>query len=189
MPRNPSYSGKRLVIDTSICQSAGNPYSEDEIATKCADVLDCVYMLKYQFVYSLEIESEINRNLKAYPTKCTIEWIAKMRRRGLVHDILESTENIEFRKKIKSKQYGSRQLEDILKDAILIEAANFTDNKIISKDIAAYKYYLELAKDLDEVKVVIWRDLYNPKCKIVRWLRSGAKYNKKHTLGYISSRS
>lgn len=187
MSRKRSVLGKRLVIDTSICQAAGNPYSEDELSTKCTKVLDCVYESKYFFVYTPEIEDELNRNLEAYPTKCTIEWIAKMRSHGLVYNISRSTENIELRKKIKSKPFGTRQLEEVLKDAILIEAANITDNKIISKDKAAYDYYMGLAQDINEVGVVIWWDLCNPEHKIINWLRGGAKYTKKLTLGHISS--
>jgi hypothetical protein len=184
MANKTSYKGKRLVIDTCICQAAGNPYSEDEISIKCTNVLDCVCDLEYHFVYTREIENEINKHLSEFPTKCTINWIAKMRSRNLVYLITEPTINQELRTKIKSKPFGSRQLAEVLKDAILIEAANVTDNKIISRDTKAYNYYKGLAEDIDEVKIVLWYDLNNPDHKIINWLRGGAKYTKKHTLGH-----
>jgi hypothetical protein len=181
-----SAKGKRLVIDTSVCLSPGGHKADDEQSITCTEILENVYCLKYYFVCTPEVQSEISRHLDAkltkYVTKYTVDWFARMRRRGKIISINE-TENIRLREKIKTKKFGKRQLIEVLKDIHLIEAANATDNKIISHDKTAYGYFKRVS-DIDEISIVVWMDMNNPDQDIIKWLKSGAKNKKEHMLGF-----
>lgn len=181
-----SAKGKRLVIDTSVCLSSGGYKAKDKLSIKCTDVLENVYCLNYYFVCTPEVHKEISRHLDAkltkYVTKYTVDWFARMRRRGQIISLNE-TKNRRLREKIKSKSFGKRQLIEVQKDIHLIEAANATDNKIISYDKTAYAYFKRVS-DIDEVGIIIWMDMSNPDTDVIKWLRSGAKSKKEHMISF-----
>jgi hypothetical protein len=174
-------TGRRLVIDTCICQSAGNEYATEEMSIYCRDILDCVYEHRYYFVCTPGIRSELSRHIKTKEmSKRGMEWLTKMASRGMV-DLYDFSPNGDLRKRVKVACPDTRKRRELLKDIHLIEAANKTDNKIISKDIDAYQNFRSLAQDFDELQTVIWMDLNNH--NVMKWLQAGAKNTKKYMLG------
>ena len=96
-------------------------------------------------------------------------------------DLHDFSQNGDLRKRVRIVCLDTRKRREILKDIHLIEAANKTDNKIISKDIDAYQNFKSIAQDFDELQTIVWMDLNHH--NVMKWLQAGAKNTKKYTLG------
>lgn len=185
--------GKRLVIDTCVCRSAGGKSSKDMLSKKCFEILDCVYEMDYYFVCTPEIKKEINKDvLNEEPDKkgrkpisyTATMWFSRMVSSRRIYTPEESKLDKSMRREIEKIDIKKSTKKDILKDMHLVEAAIAADYRIISKDTNAYSNLRIVVNKFDKMKVVIWMDVNDPENDTVVWLRTHAKDLKKNRLGY-----
>jgi hypothetical protein len=193
MARGISNTRKRLVIDACVCRSAGTRNSGNMLSRKCFDILDIVYNMNYHFVCTPEIKEEINKYVlneepdekgKKNISYTAAGWFRLMVSSQRIFSPRPNSTNNAMRREIQKIDLKKSIKDAILNDIHLIEAANITDNKIISTDTSAYNNLRMIANQCDKVKVVVWMDVNNPDYDTVVWLRMGARDLKKRRLGY-----
>lgn len=189
MNSSSAVEGKRLVIDTCVCRSSGGTESDDGFSRECSEILYCVYKNDYYFVCTPEIQNEImdslSMNLFSYFVH---QWFRNMITRRRVYSPSSPTINERLRMEITTIPLERKQLDAILKDVHLIEAANCTDNRIISCDRNAFDNFKLLSASYENITGVMWIDLNDPPLDVKKWLEEGASFNIRHTFAsYISS--
>jgi len=73
----------------------------------------------------------------------------------------------------------------MLKDMHLIEAAKATDHTIVSLDEIVRALFINAARSVTELRIVIWANPDKTEEGCLAWLEAGAKVEKKRQLGFI----
>ncbi len=169
---------KRLVIDASVIQSAGN--TGHPVSRMCRDFLDEVLNICHRAVMTDEIKEEWDRHLTGF----TINWKKMMEDRGKIYRIRNFSINWEFRKKIEDTAENEKAKKEIEKDGLLYDAALQTDNIVVSRDDTVRKHLIKACETVNELKCIVWVNPTIPNEKPLEWLKTGAKPEKEKRLGY-----
>jgi predicted nucleic acid-binding protein len=167
----------RLVIDTSIAQSAG--VSEHPTSKMCREFLEAVLANLYNIVFSPEIEEEWNRHL----TRFSSRWRTSMIGANQVIWI-DSCTNVDLREKIENASQDKFDKATMLKDCILLEAALITDKIIFSMDEKIRRKFNRIAKiQVKELQQIMWANPTKDQDDCVAWLQKDAEDDDKRKLG------
>ena len=119
----------RLVIDATLAQSIRSASLVAPRAVLCRDILLAILDHKHVMVLTKEIDIEWD----AHVTKFTRKWRVTMKsRRQMLY--LRKTVDASLREEIRKKPNDTGKIKVMLKDVILIEAAQNADYMIISFD-------------------------------------------------------
>lgn len=89
-----------------------------------------------------------------------------------------------LREKINHAEATKKDLEAMLKDIHLIEAALKTDWIVISGDEKVRKFFASASsKSVSEIKNVVWVNPCDSKEGSIEWLKKGAKIEKERMIG------
>jgi hypothetical protein len=170
-------SSKRLVIDADVARAAGGKDAIYPTPKHCRDFLEAVRVICYRVVMTDEIKREWAEHLSSF----TRTWLYKMygaRKVEFVDDVL----NNDLRRKIRNAASCEKDCLVMIKDVHLLEAAQVTDNSIISKDETVRVLFFEASSKVGEIKSILWINPdYNDK-EVMRWLEDGADLRKEWML-------
>lgn len=166
----------RLVINTSIARAAGlSPHSTSKI---CRDFLEAVSKLCHSVVLTRDIFDEWKMHRSNYTSK----WLVSMYARKKVCRLSKS-ENLDLWSKIESSVENDEDRLAMQKDFCLIEAAMATDWIVVSRDENARRLFNDAAKEIGELRNLMWVNPEKAEDQLISWLESGDEPEGEHRLG------
>ncbi|MCU0497864.1 MAG: hypothetical protein MUF87_10975 [Anaerolineae bacterium] len=175
---------KRMVIDASVAMTAGD--SKNVNATRCRDFLKTFLKEGFVPVMTNAIYEEWHDPdpVKAARIAIAKRWYTQFRRAKIVWLTDEVIRDDELRQLIQAASHYQRIMQD---DVHLIEAAQATDQTIISCDETAREPFSQLCQQAPALKEILWE---NPTRQpaVNLWLKNGASPDPERKLGYPTKR-
>ena len=166
---------RRLVIDASVAQSAGD--SEDEQSSACRYFLTHVFQICHRAVFTKELLTEWKNHESTFAKR----WRLYMAEEGkFLED--ETAHPVELGNQIKRLAGSSKKQSAMEKDAHLLAAAKAADSVVISLDETARRLFAELSRTVKDLRNVTWVNPNKQSEAPIRWLREGAKNEKSRQL-------
>ena len=175
----PGKASRRLIIDASIARAAGREEAIHPTSKPCCEFLTTVLKVCHRIV----ITSDILQEWKKHQSRFASTWLSQMYGRKKVDDEVGVTTDNELRSKIKRQGDSEKDRAAMLKDIHLIEAAQATDQTVISLDETVRKLFNASAKHIGVFKNIIWVNPDKIDEQPFLWLKNGAKPEKKRLLG------
>jgi len=184
----PAKASKRLVIDADVLLSAGGENATHSRAISCRDFLTSVLKVCHKVVTTSEMtaewkkkstKKEKGRRLQAFASK----WLRSMNARKK-RIFLTPTQNASLRNRVKKSASKERDLEALLNDIHLIEAALGADGILISFDEEARRLFQKAAVTVGELRDITWVNPENEEEKSIQWLDAGAPKDDVRLLGH-----
>ncbi|MEW6378446.1 MAG: hypothetical protein AB1611_02430 [bacterium] len=171
-------ASRRLVIDASVARSAGGDEATNLQSQCCRNFLQSILDICHRMVMTPQIISEWNRHQSNFARM----WRVSMMARRKV-DFLNDIQNSELSEKIKLVAVKENDVEAMLKDFHLIEAALASERTIISLDEIVKKLFAAASGSIGELKNVVWVNPAKEDEHPIIWLQDGAKAEKDRQLG------
>jgi len=145
---------KRLVIDADIAQAAGGIDAVHPTSVSCRDFLESVLKICHHAIITQEIKEEWDNHQSIFANR----WRYSMMSKRKLHFIKTDTDlDKALREKINHAGANKKDLEAMLKDIHLIEAALKTDGTVISGDERVRKLFASASlKSVSEIKNIVW---------------------------------
>jgi hypothetical protein len=162
-----SAESKRLVIDASVATSTGE---RGERGERCQAFLRVMIDETYhRLVMTREIGAEWDEHSHQFARRWRRSMNAKRRvdRPDIDHDAA-------FYLKIERASPTEKALVAMEKDLRLIEAARITDNRVISLDDTARKFFSAVSSRVGELRDILWVNPANEDETPIQWLMDGA---------------
>lgn len=162
-----SAESKRLVIDASVATSTGERGQRGE---RCQAFLRVMIDETYhRLVMTREIGAEWDIHSHPFARRWRRSMNAKRRvdRPDVGHDAV-------FCLKIERASQTEKALVAMEKDIRLIEAARITDNRVISLDDTARKFFSAVSSRVGELRDILWVNPVNEDETPIQWLMDGA---------------
>lgn len=99
--------------------------------------------------------------------------------------IADLAPNEVLREKVGRAAVIERHRKAMLKDMHLIEAAMAADQIVISLDEIVRALFIDSARNVSELRMVIWANPAKTEERCITWLEGGARAEKKRRLGFI----
>ena len=166
---------KRLVIDASVATSTGE---RGERGVLCQAFLRVMIDETY---HRLVMTREIGAEWDIHSHPFARRWRRSMNARRRVdkptvdHDVVLCL-------KIQRASQTEKALAAMEKDLRLIEAARVTDNRVISLDDAARKYFSAVSSRVSELGDILWVNPVNDDETPTKWLTDGAPIEEQRQL-------
>jgi len=184
----PAMVSKKLVIDADVLLGAGGEDATHSRAVRCRDVLKAVLTLCHKMVMTPEMTAEWGkkrtkkargRRLQDFARK----WLTRMNARK---KIIKSnpSRNIALHNKAKKFVAKESDLEALLHDIHLIEAALTADRIVVSLDETARTLFRDAALNMGEIRSIAWLNPEKEAEEPIQWLTAGAPKEQTRLLGY-----
>ncbi len=161
---------KQLAIDADVAQAAGSETATHPRAVNCRDFLIVVRSENHKLVMTHKISDEWRQHQSRFARR----WRLSMDARKKVDRII-LPDNLELKDKITNTTDNENDIDAMLKDFHLIEAALETDKTIISLDETVRTLYAQVSQQVGEIRDIIW---VNPERiaeeQPIPWLKTGA---------------
>ena len=162
-----SAEGNRLATDASVATSTGE---QGPRGKHCQAFL--LFMIKktpHRLVMTKEIGAEWDNHSHPFARRWRRSMNAKRRvdRPRIDHDPT-------LAQKIVRANPSEKALDAMEKDLHLIEAAKATDNRIVSLDDAARKYFCGASGSVGELRQILWVNPVMKEERPIQWLEEGA---------------
>jgi hypothetical protein len=171
----PSGESKRLVIDASVATSTGERGQRGERCQAFLRVM--MYDTSHRLVMTREIGSEWDIHSHPFARR----WRKSMNARRRV-DRLNVDRDAVFCLKVEQASQTEKALVAMEKDLHLIEAARITDNRVISLDDTARKFFSAVSSQVGELRVILWVNPVNENETPTQWLINGAPNEEKRQI-------
>ncbi len=169
-----SAKSMRLVIDASVATSTGERGLRGE---RCQTFLrTMIDKTVHRLVMTKEIGTEWDIHSHPFARHWRRSMNAKRRvdRPSVDHDLI-------LAQKIKRINPPEKALVAMEKDLRLIEAAKATDNRIVSLDDNARRFFCAASSSVGELREILWVNPVNEKETPTQWLNEGAP-NEEHRM-------
>jgi hypothetical protein len=178
MPRRAKQS-KLLVIDASVARSAGDAKATDPISIACRDCLETIRKVCHRMVITTEISVEWNNHQSSF-ARGWRRWMISKRK------VVHLTVNLEpeLYDAIGDLITVGKQQADILKDALLVEAAVSADKIILSLDNSARTLFVAVAPKVGKIQEIAWVNPTKVEENCLVWLQEGAQPEKHRQIGF-----
>jgi hypothetical protein len=163
---------KLLVIDASVARSSGGSETLEPTAKACRERLKTILDVRHRMMMSQPIREEWNKHQSNYART----WRRNMYARKLI-EIVNVPEDETFRNKIRLKAANTKNMEAMIKDCHLIEAASIADRIVISRDDEVRDLFRSVAQDFKVLQGIAWINPVDPAADVVAWLAAGANLN------------
>ena len=162
-----SAQSKRLVIDASVATSTGE---RGQRGVRCQTFLRVMIDETYhRLVMTREIGAEWDKHSHQFARR----WRRSMNAKRRV-DRPEVDHDAAFCLKIERASQTEKALVAMEKDLRLIEAARITDNRVISLDDTARKFFSAVSSRVGELGNIMWVNPVNEDETPIQWLMDGA---------------
>ena len=170
---------RQLVIDACIACSMGE---RNENGKHCREFMTDAFLnnTNHEVVISKDIKKEwYTHGKNIYATT----WLSSMQARKRVFHVKENCEDAFLRQEINALSTLPVQIEAMLKDVILLEAAIKTDRSVISMDQKARRLFAGACVCIGYIRDIQWANPCIPEEDAISWLRDGAKHKTEFQLG------
>lgn len=162
---------KRLVVDTSVACAAGGEDATDSVSINCTEFLEVFQdYTQHHVVMTVELLKEWENHWSNYAST----WLSHMIASNRLH-FVELSQNRTLHDKIEATATREKDINVMLKDFHLLEAALETDKVIISLEKCVFKLFKQAARQVSEIRDIIW---VNPDRTVeeqpIVWLKNGA---------------
>jgi hypothetical protein len=171
-------SPRRLVIDASISHAAGDRAAGP--SRLCTAALNAVAEVQHRLVMSATLLEEWKR----HQTHFARGWLRSMYAQRLV-ERLDVAEDEALRARIERAAPEVRVAAIMLKDMHLIEAAQASDERILSLDDRARHHFRQAVGAVRELRGLCWVNPGNADEQAAEWLGAGAPAERHRKLGYV----
>jgi hypothetical protein len=161
-----SPESKRLVIDASVATSTGERGPRGEMCQTFLRIM--IDETAHHLVMTKEIGSEWDIHSHPFARRWRRSMNAKRR---VVRPTVEP--DSAFFSKIELANPTEKALSAMEKDLRLIEAARATDNRIVSLDDKARKFFALVALSVGELREILWVNPAKEEESPAHWLKSG----------------
>lgn len=163
-------NSKRLVIDTDILVATSN--RPNKRATLCRDILSSTLNICHKMVLTDRIEEEHRDKMFHRWVRL---WLLKMNDKGKLvpQKELSASKPRNLRPSIDNSSLSKNAKERMRKDEHLIEAALWTDKRILSFD-KVRDDFARLSETVDRIKPIIWLNPEKQTDECMNWLSDGA---------------
>lgn len=170
---------KSLVVDASVARAAGDPPNNPR-SEICRDCLVQIKDSKHNICMTPEILREWDDHASRFSRRWQASMIAK--KQWLYQDLSADSSLRKIIEKSVLNFYTDLADEaifniknSIFKDCCLIEAALASDKTVISlDDKTARKYFSQAAKQVNEIKEIVWVNPDKIEEDAINWLNDGA---------------
>lgn len=176
----PSKTSRALVVDASVARSSGGEEATYPTSKNCRDCLKTISILSHRVVMSKPISEEWNKHKSKFASAWLVSMTAKKR---VLRIELEPVDEA-IRLKISKTTDSQKEVEAMLKDVHLIEAALATDSTVIALDEIVRALFGTASQTIRQMKDIVWINPDKPEEQISMWLENGAGPEKIRQLGF-----
>ena len=169
---------QRLVIDASVARACGGSDAIYPTSKHCRDFLQAVVDICHQLVMSPEIRAEWDMHQSRWARKWRVSMVA---RRKLCVVAPPSDQNL--RDGLARGRHATRDVDEMLKDVHLLEAALATDRCIVSLDEAARALFTSMSGTVGSLRSIAWVNPDQLDEAPIAWLQKGARTERQRLLG------
>lgn len=175
----PTKKNRRLVVDASVAAAAGETMAPT--SKRCRDFL---MTLRQETDCRVVMPPPLKDEWDAHRSGFARTWLVNMAQRGrVISDPVEPSEKM--RRKIESAAATKKkEVDALLKDFHLIEAAIANDRTVVSLDEIVRKLFRAAARSVEAIRKVVWVNPVEPAEDAVVWLKGGAKAEAVRMLGH-----
>ena len=166
-----SRDSKRLVVNASVARAAGGEEATVSVSISCTEFLETFRdECPHHVVMTPELSDEWEENQSKFAATWLRSMIARKR-----FDYVEPPVNQALRDEIEGTATSENEIEDMQKDFHLLEAAQATDQTIISLDETIRQLFARASQRVGEIRDIVW---VNPERteeeEPLVWLQNGA---------------
>lgn len=170
-------TGKRLVIDTNIARAVSE--STNPTSINCRLFINAVRDLEFRVVITPDLLEEWKR----HRSRVFNRWLTAMFARKLDFRI-DDVENSKLREQIEQHAATETDTREMLKDALLLEAAMATDWIVTSMNETDHQRFKDVSQHIFEIRAILWVNPDIPDENCIQWLEDGAPADDFRKLGY-----
>jgi hypothetical protein len=158
---------RRIVVDASVVRSAGETSHPESVL--CREFLQAILEICHRVVLTPEIEREWRRHASRF----SMRWLATMRSR---RKVVDTNPTITLALLLDScPDLSGRRFEAVEKDCLLIDAALACDRLIASRDDKMRDLLRTAARDIEQLRGLVWVNPTTGDETPIQWLNSGAR--------------
>lgn len=176
----PSKISRALVVDASVARSSGGEEATYPTSKNCRDCLKTISLLSHRVVMSKPISDEWNKHKSGFASTWLVSMTAKKRILRIEPEPIDEATRLKILRTAESQ----KQIEAMLKDIHLIEAALAIDNTVIALDEIVRALFGTACQAMGQMKDIIWINPDKPEEQISAWLENGAEPEKMRQLGF-----
>lgn len=166
-----SRDSKRLVVNASVARAAGGEEATVSVSISCTEFLE---IFRDKCPHHVVMTPELSEEWEENQSKFAATWLRSMIARKRF-DYVEPPVNQALRNEIEGTATSENEIEDMQKDFHLLEAAQETDQTIISLDEAIRQLFARASQRVGEIRDIVW---VNPERTAdeepLVWLQNGA---------------
>ena len=147
-----SRDSKRLVVNASVARAAGGEGATALVSINCTEFLEtCRDECSHHIVMTPGLSDE----WAEHQSKFAATWLRAMIARKRF-DYIEPPMNQALRDEIEGTAISEDEIEDMQKDFHLLEAAQATDQTIISLDGTIRRLFAQATQGVGEIRDIVW---------------------------------
>ena len=166
-----SRDSKRLVVNASVARAAGGEGATASVSISCTEFLET---FQDECSHHVLMTPELSEEWEENQSKFAATWLRSMIARKRF-DYIEPPVNQALRDEIEGTATRETETEVMRKDFHLLEAAQATDQIIISLDETIREYFARATQRVGEIRDIVW---VNPERveeeQPLVWLQNGA---------------
>ena len=166
-----SRDSKRLVVNASVARAAGGEEATVSVSISCTDFLET---FRDECPHHVVMTPALSEEWEENQSKFAATWLRSMIARKRF-DYVEPSVNQALRDEIEGTAISENEIEDMQKDFHLLEAAQATDQTIISLDETVRGLFARASQRVGEIRDIVW---VNPERTVEEeplvWLQNGA---------------
>ncbi len=160
--------GENIVIDADIMRAASSSVMPP--ASHSMMALEAIRNGAHKMAWSKPLLAEYKKHESRYSATWRANMFAQKR-----HQFWEHQDDPKLRKTLVAAQPEQATAQEIavLKDAHLLELANATKGRIVSKDATAKGLFRRACPNLGAYRTTLWGNLTHSPDEVVRWIEDG----------------
>ena len=166
-----SWNIKRLVVNASVARAAGG---EGATASVSINYTEFVESFRIECRHHIVMTPELSDEWNAHQSIFTATWLKSMIARKRF-DYVEPLVNRALRDKIEGTATGENEVEEMRKDFHLLEAAQETDQTVISLDETVRECFARATQHVGEIRDIVWVNPDFTEEEPLVWLQNGAR--------------
>lgn len=171
---------RRLVIDASVVRAAGPETATFPTSKRCRDFLKTTLSAKHRAVVTPAIRAEWDKHQSGFARQWRTTMVA--RKQLLITNVLEDPT---LREQLEGAAVKDRDRAAMLKDALLIEAAQATDRSVVALDDRVRGLFAAASSKVRSLKTIVWVNPGEDDREACAWLEDGAPLDKERQLGAL----
>lgn len=169
---------KDIVVDADVARAAGGKEAIHPTPKKCRAFLLAFFDTPHRIAMSPKIREEWDKHQSRFARIWRVKMVATKKFR-----YVKPVPNIELEDQLISKLNTMAEEKALRKDFHLIEAALVCDKRVVSMDERVRTLFSECAKQVSEIKDIVWVNPINEDETPIEWLLDGALAENNRLLG------